>query len=97
MATRGCSARASQHITMSSLTRTTSRRLFYRVPLTHAYVIVDGNTEPTAFIPYHLPFATSTPAALAPFLSQPRYTVNTFPFLSDIALVQTTNTSVSTN
>ena len=74
--------------------RTTSRKLFYRVPLTHAYIIVDGNTEPMAFILYHLPFATSTPAALAPYLSQPRCTVNTFSFLPDIALVQTTNAPV---
>ena len=82
---------------MSSLMRTTSRKLFYRVPLTHAYVVVDGNTEPMAFNPYPLLFAMSTPAVLARYLSQPRYTVNNFPFLSDIALVKTTNAPVPTN
>jgi len=97
MAMRAYSARVSRHITTSSLTRMASRTLSYRVPLAHAYVIVYGTTDPTGFNPFPLHFVTSTPVARGPYLSQPPCTVNTFPFLFDIAHGQTTNASVTTN
>jgi len=97
MAMRGCSARASRHTTMFSLTRTTSRTLIYRVFLPQAYVIVYGTIDRTGFNPCPSRFATCMLAARGPYLSQPPCIVNTFPFLADITHVQTTNASVTTN
>ena len=97
MAMRGFSARVSRHTTMFSSTRTASRTLFYRVPLARAYVVVYGTTDPTVYNHFRLRFATCMLAARGLYLSQPPCTVNTFPFLADIAHVQTTNGSVTTN
>jgi len=97
MVMQGCSARASRHTTMFSLTRTTSRKLIYRVSLAQAYVIVYGTIDRTGF--NHCPsrFATCMLAARGPYLSQPPCAVNTFSFLFDIVLVQTVDASVPTN
>jgi hypothetical protein len=77
---------------MSSLTRTSSCKLFHCVfttrpshqMLMNTYVILYGATDPMASRHCHLPYATYMRAARTQSPSQLRYIVSTFPFFYPI-------------